>query len=164
MTLADHRQEKERKGKKQIALLDWGLNTGDRTTKHTGRSDWDINAARHYSQRRQRRQSTTATSTRRPVCIKTVGGVRHRKGPEGRHHRTEEGHRRAGPTAAVLLHPYQPLDGMQKHRVTNARGPRRNCRWTLACAGTSNRPTPRFESSRCFDPAATTSITSHINA
>jgi hypothetical protein len=169
MTLADHRQEKERKGKKEIALLDWDLNTGDRTTKHTGRSDWDINAARHYSQRRQRKQSTPTTSTRRPVCIKTVGGIRHRKGPEGRHHRTEEGHRRAGPTAAVLLHPYRPPDGMQKHRVRNdqrtgatpqpsldsrVRGDLQPATQhaSCTCAGPPNPPhgtTPRTRSKKC---------------
>jgi hypothetical protein len=57
------------------------------------------------------------------------------------HHRTEEGCHRAGPIAAVLLHPRRPPGSRKnteteatQHAGTSAAGQ------PLACAGTSNMP------------------------
>jgi hypothetical protein len=54
--LGDHRQEKKRNEKTRLAWLDWDITTGYRSKKLAGRSDWVINTARHYTQRRHRRQ------------------------------------------------------------------------------------------------------------
>jgi hypothetical protein len=96
----------KRKGneKTRLAWFYWDINTGYRSKKLTGRSDWIINTARHYTQRRHMRQKTTAASTLRPTCIKPKKQSTADKEQRGRHHRTEEGHRYAGPNTAMLLH------------------------------------------------------------
>jgi hypothetical protein len=50
MILGDHRQEKRRK-KNKLPRLDWDVNTGYHSAILAGRSEWVINAAKHYSQK-----------------------------------------------------------------------------------------------------------------
>jgi hypothetical protein len=66
----------------------------------------------------------------------------------GRHHRTEEGHHRAGPSTAVLLHPHRPPDNIKntESEATQRAGASRMglaasaVGHPLACAGTFNPP------------------------
>ena len=66
------------------------------------------------------------------------------RGAEGADTTTPGGHCRAGPNAAVLLHPNRPPDGMKntKSGATQRAGasPLPPLDATLACAGTSNPP------------------------
>ena len=44
--LGGHRQKTKRKENNKLARLDWGVNTGYRSTILTGRLDWDINTTK----------------------------------------------------------------------------------------------------------------------
>jgi hypothetical protein len=139
MTLVDHRQEKERKGKKEIALLDWDLIA--RLNTLAGRIGTSTRPGTTHNVDRENKARQQLPPADLYVSKPSEGSA---TGKDQRDGTTTP--KRA---TAVQDPPPQccctPTDHLTVCRnteseTTNARGPRHNRRWTLACAGTSNPP------------------------
>ena len=104
--LKGHRQETKRKENNKLARLNWDVNTGYRSTILTGRLD-RLNSI-HNDDRGEKAQPQL------PPTIALLRLSKHLKcssidrGAEGADTTTPGGHCRAGPNAAVLLHPNRP--------------------------------------------------------